>query len=676
MIWGIFAAKAISPISFLDSNPKTGETISSFENIVLQFDLSPVVEALGEGEWGIGYEAFYDSDYWWSSCAYLFKGENEDGEQLAVLTSSLNGTDSQFKIGNEMILSFPGIEVVPGENYTIVIKYLIYATKKGSTGQYAPLDLLDNPIELHYIGAASTSKNLGVSEFQINSTDLVTSVSFNFNYNIAKTNSIDVIEIYENANLVSSSTDIDISENKLVATFNPTPLYNGHTYSLRIPAGMVSIADDTSIINSEQTFAFEGSGYNMFGYDRILPRPGTTSLLEEIQVSFDFPQGYGFVNVSDDTHYPISVYKGEVAETNLLGTVNDDNVTSDSRGLIYHPDFDWEAGETYTFVLEEDVVKAYEIGAMRPIYLQDHKCERIEFVGKTPSIEDIPVVEFTAQTEIPEMEKLENGLRIAINTYEFNDIEYDVYNTSSTRAPLYEVSSNGAERKIGDYFLSARNSKTDGKYLLLQVVSEEVPIDFALDNDKQYRFDIPENFVIANQKLLKKYSGNKAFSYYIKGASATSFDITYQITDGGSMTTTVAKGSTPTFKVVAPQDWKVESVKFNGEEVELVNDEYTTPAIEADATVEVEYAYAEEIQFLDLVSSIEDIDVDGSNYSVGKDGEYVVVNNVAKGDVITVYTVGGMQVANHIANNDIVRIQLPAGIYIIRVNNVTFKIQH
>ncbi len=62
MILGTLVSFAQYSIKYTGSNPVSGSTVDSFENIELEFDLSEVVEGFeGIGEWGVFYTAFYNA---------------------------------------------------------------------------------------------------------------------------------------------------------------------------------------------------------------------------------------------------------------------------------------------------------------------------------------------------------------------------------------------------------------------------------------------------------------------------------------------------------------------------------------------------------------------------------------------------------------------------------------
>lgn len=672
-------------IKYTGIEPTDNSYISTAE-FVLNFDLSEVIEGLGGSpeEWGIccnGDPALINPAK--EKSATLYKGTPTDGEMLEKQTITVRPNNEAFLVGNTYNISFPTIEIEPDQLYTLVITYDMYAGQVGATTwtKSTKYSFMSNPITLTYIGASEVAKVPQIIE-STPSTDVkhknISDFEIKFNYELSLSSNAKVV-LYDGDTYIANASNICLDNNDqsiLTGEFQNISLYNSHNYQLVIKGNSIGIKGSKEMYDTDISLEYEGGAYHMFGYKSVLPRPGMATLLEEIQVNFDFPEGYGFVYVDDTTHYPMSVYKGEATEENLLGTVDEETVTSDSRGLIYHPDFDFEAETSYTFVLEEDAVKAYQIGAARPTYLKDHKCERIELRFNTPAISEIPKVAFLLNEEPIAMEKLDGSLKIGVAPYEFAGMDLKLTKTGDEAVELHEVSANGAVRKIGDYRFSYLTNSGE-QYLSLNTLTSSGPVDIELDADKEYRFAFPANYLKANQKLLAKHSGNEAFDYVIKGASATAFEVTYAISDGATLTATINKGSSAKFKIEAPQNWKVESVRFNGEAIETANGEWTTPAITGNSTVEVEYAYSGNIQFIDLTSSVnEEISLTGTDYTVSSDGEAIMVKNLKGNELVTVYTVSGLMVGQKTAELDSLKIELPSGLYIVSINNTTFKVKH
>lgn len=147
--------------------------------------------------------------------------------------------------------------------------------------------------------------------------------------------------------------------------------------------------------------------------------------------------------------------------------------------------------------------------------------------------------------------------------------------------------------------------------------------------------------------------------------------VSIRMTDGQKVSYMAPNHSYTTFGVAAPENWVVESVEIDGVSLD-VEAGYSVVTDNQDINVEVALAYADEVVFVDSTTGVVAIDAK-VNIAVS-DGK-VVISNVSVGDNIAVYTVGGLRMAGHAAQDTQVEFTLPAGIYIVTVNNSAAKVQ-
>lgn len=799
---------ALSPIQFKGSIPLNESEISSFNDIYIEFDFSEIQEQFGSIEnWGVCYNASYKD---WapetSNTITLYKGDSETGEVLDMIASNYNQKQDNWTPDNKIKVSFPSVEVTPGQVYTIVADVKVYAINKETLDKTTTNNLKDNPIVLTFYGASDVKKVISVISSSLENKDsfeVIDKINIEFSNDI-KLGTSQVANIEENNTSIFSSEELVISSTDkkvLEINFNEKKVYYGHDYEFVIPAGTLMLAEDDEIVNSEIRIPFKGASFYEFGYKRITPSPKNASLIEEIQVTFDFPEGCGFINMEDAgvTGYPMKVYKGEEAnEENYLTTINGE--TTDGGSLLFKPKYDFDAETKYTFVIEEGVVKPWIIGGTRGQTLPDYKCNPVIITYSTPEIAKIDKVVLTPQgSELPELGSLEDGIKIPVEQYVFDETDYAF--TSSGKKfygddifpgyhPLYET---GTEEDIliGYYFFYPRNTSDNGCYLELSTIGQDnLPV---LLEGKEYEFRFPEGAYVAEQNLLKKYSGNDAFNYRFKGTTSPindfglkaniddrlhshadvfsfvteneikagenakmllkdgeenvaeapvyvsreanghrvyadfggkkldagkSYDVvlpegsvyaangivnnpeiksaitampetpaapefisvTLNIDEYASATYRMVKGQESVVNLKAGEDWKLESLSLNGEDVTAdvaENGLYTLPALDEDANLDATYAYAHAIDY-DYetgVGSIEDLP-----YSLSKDGSHVVISGLNGGEQIAIYTMGGMKIASLDtvpADMHEASIALPEGqIYIVMINNTSIKWKH
>ncbi|MDE7343850.1 MAG: hypothetical protein K2N19_07540, partial [Muribaculaceae bacterium] len=147
--------------------------------------------------------------------------------------------------------------------------------------------------------------------------------------------------------------------------------------------------------------------------------------------------------------------------------------------------------------------------------------------------------------------------------------------------------------------------------------------------------------------------------------------VSIQMTDGQKVSYMAPNHNYTTFGVTAPENWVVESVEIDGISFDVMPD-YSVETHNRDINVEVALAYADEVVFVDSTTGVVAIDTK-VNIAVS-DGK-VVISNVSVGDNIAVYTIGGLRMAGHAAQDTQVEFTLPAGTYIVTVNNSAAKVQ-
>lgn len=144
--------------------------------------------------------------------------------------------------------------------------------------------------------------------------------------------------------------------------------------------------------------------------------------------------------------------------------------------------------------------------------------------------------------------------------------------------------------------------------------------------------------------------------------------LTIQHAENGYLKQFVQRGANIKFAFVPAEGWKINTIVYNGYDVtsELNNDnEYTTPAINADAILSVSFESTQSAVSSARVSSAK---VYGSN------GE-IVISDVEKGDVISVYDESGKTIAQTIAIGNEQRIAIQAkGIFIVKTGGKTVKV--
>lgn len=528
---GVLASGA--PLSYKGSTPEDGGSVTSFDDIVLHFDLSDIISEYGDADWGICCNAFYHKRKpTEEKSAALYKGTPEDGTFLARLSEIRDVKHSGFQTGGDFHLNFPNIQIESGQTYTLVISYEMYAGRPSIDTSWltdTKLSFFENPLRITFVGADEVQKVLLANEWSIEdnaSLDAISSVCVKFNYDVALVGT-PTVNLNEGSYTMVSTSNISVDPNdskSLVINFPETKLYNGHNYNIVLPAGAVCVAGESETVNEEVSLSVTGTGYRYFGTGRVSPANGSTNILDEIYIPFKFPKiegsdfSYGFVNVSGAT-YPLKCYKGNIT-LEQAKEQNPDHIIiekdMDNSSLKYGVNFALEARQEYTFIMDEGAVKAYAIGDPRNSYLKDYISEAVELHYTTPTLESLPEL-VLPKSDIEEGASLESieTVTLANAYYVYNDTQYvlavspDVsYKTSGV---LYEVLTDGSEKEI-KRFQASKNGKD----------AIDLQVNEPLYQGKTYRIVIPEGtFIPFQSNFLKQFVGNKEYSITVTGAKST-----------------------------------------------------------------------------------------------------------------------------------------------------------
>ena len=153
-------------------------------------------------------------------------------------------------------------------------------------------------------------------------------------------------------------------------------------------------------------------------------------------------------------------------------------------------------------------------------------------------------------------------------------------------------------------------------------------------------------------------------------------NVDVELVNFASVSFQVLKGKDAVVSLAPAADWKVASLTLNGDDVtaDVTDNAYKIAAIEEDAKLVATYEYAHDVE---IVQSTGVVEVEGRQITVANDADRISISGVAKGDVIKVYSVNGMVLANLEAEQDVVKITCPTGqVYVVMVNDKAIKIQH
>lgn len=526
-IIGCIASSAqTAPLVYTGCTPEDGSNIESFNDIRIGFDLSNVIASLGEGEWGICCNAYHrDSRPEKEMSAVLYEGTPDNGTVLARNSTTVKPNHTDFIVGDYFKISFPDQEIKSGQQYTIVITYDIYAGKSGDSSWdvNTKYSFKDNPLTLTYFGGSQTAKVLKC-EFNSLSQDtkyevLDNEIKLTFNYDVEILSGASAVVVENNLTVsTASNLIVDPADSKSVLiSFPETPLYNGHKYSLNVPAGVIGVAGETDVTNSEISIPFEGASFRSFGIGRVYPANNSTAIIDNINVPFKFPTiegsewSYGFVNVQG-AKYPMRLYKGTEEDGELVATINGE---PNNSSLDFALTCDLEPGAQYTCVIDEGTVKAYAIGDPRQSYLKDYISEKVVLTYTTPALDQLGSMTIGCK-DINDNDAVEHlgAVAFTCSGYEYNGATYGIAyverGADVLPASVYEVTDEG-EKEICRFRFS--------KLALDDLVAQ---INTDLYEGKTYRIVIPaKTFKVDNSNFLGRYVFNEELSVTLTGKKST-----------------------------------------------------------------------------------------------------------------------------------------------------------
>lgn len=169
---GILTSRAVSPLQFIGSIPSDNSEVSSFDEIIFEFDLQEVISEYGgdASEWGISCQGLDHKKTAKCKALILYKGDSESGEIIHKETGNIFYGDDNFEKGsNKLKFSIPGIEVESGQKYTLVFTYVVFAAKEGCEYDYIGQNsFVNSPITINLVGAADAKESLQLDRYYDN----------------------------------------------------------------------------------------------------------------------------------------------------------------------------------------------------------------------------------------------------------------------------------------------------------------------------------------------------------------------------------------------------------------------------------------------------------------------------------------------------------------------------
>lgn len=659
-VW--FTSFCQTPFGISTVDPVPNSKISSIQELTLVFDLTKIKEEYPSvSTWYVGCNAMG------GACTIDLKKGSEIVAQITDEFDLHEGGTYTIRFDNPILLE-------AGVEYTLVIPAHAFSLY---TENYWGGYLVDcSDIDIIYIGESSNQKILVLDSIvpeKDSSVEQLGDICFKFNEDVdIKTDAQAILrsnasgEVMAVANLV-----LNEDGNTIGASFDNVLLYNTHYYTVEIPENTIFLKGETENGYQKISVNYSGASYRYFGYGRILPSNNSeVDYLARITVPVKLEAGAEYIG--RDFKPTIRMYKVEGEERKLISDAVDCGMTEDTKGFYINIfDFALEPSSTYQIEVDKDSFHLWSMETQAP--LRDTSNEALTLTYTTPAeITPLAVQEFgdVTPSATEPMEKLES-FKVMLAPYTFESTFYypiflsplsENYNVVS----VVDVTDN---KEVATFKVDIRWDNENYYWL-----ENTEPLDVTLLRDHSYEVRVPAGMVGCRYEPIRELTANKEFAVTYSGAYSPYCQFTYSAEGLSDMTTSIAKGSTVTVEVTPAENFKVESVSFNGEDATLSGDSFTTPVLDTDeARLEVTFAYDGTVVF-DFTNGVES--VDGCPYKVWNDTDHIVIENVKAGADIKVYSVAGVEIAATTAGDDIVKISVLPGVYVIVIDNVALKIRH
>lgn len=665
-----FAADPATPISIKSTMPNNGEYLSHISTIRLDFDITDVLDLypnIPESDFGLMNS---------SKTINVYKGLDSTGEIVgSTKIAGVVNTSAAFSPGKLYTeINFDtDIYLESDQVYCIVIPSKTYSVATTTTKYTNTVNL--DPINIIVYGSCnSVTELLLIGSNPVNEANIEVLTEYELEFNTNVFVSDDAYMTLREGEEIIATTPISVSsvsQNRIIADFGNEVLYNTHVYTITVPINTIFSENDANISYKEIVLTLHGTALRYFNYGRISPSNNSeVDYLSRITVPIKLESGIEYIG--RDFNPTVRMYKVEGDERTLMTDAIDCVMTEAANGFYINVfDFALEGSSTYQIEVEKDSFHLWSTETQHPLY--DTSNEALTLTYTTPAeITPLAVQDFGAvtPTATEPVEKLES-FKVMLAPYEFeNTFYYPMF--LSLSAENYNVVSvvDAADNTEVATFKVDIKWDTDNNYWLENID----PLDVTLLEGHRYEVRVPAGMVCCRYEPIRELTANKAFAVTYNGGYSPNCEFTYSVNGLSDMTVSVSKGSTVTVNVTPADNFKAESVTFNGEDVELSDDSFTTPALDSDeALLEVTFAYDGTVLF-DFSTGVDDIA--DCPFKVWNDEDHIVIENVTVGADIKVYSVAGVLIADTTATDEVVNISVLPGVYVVVIDGVGLKVKH
>lgn len=633
------ALSAATPtIAFVGSTPQSGDIISSFDNITLHFDFADVYAGLkadATHDWGVMIDGYDDWDF---GTAKLYEGNPADNILLATtLDVTVNASSANYKLGTDFTFGFSGVEVSAGKMYTIVIDKFFFPALNGnvlySNGTNVKANIVvygpqNSGLTASSVVPAGGERLANLRDFHLT-----------FDQSVTVTDSAEA-KIMDGESVYAAATDIavdPVDDKSVIVKFDSKPLYIDHEYKLVISDGAIVGADGTANVSTE--IKYYGATYDYTPVAAVAPAAGSVvPEAEEITLDFD-----DFVSVAEDAVATIAENNSEVTKSALVYSLG-------KQVKVKFGNVPLCKGHNYVMTVPAGIITAATTGLPNREIKVNYAGGSLDYIQifKSATPADGTVTDSIGGV------KLESRFQSELTAYYFEP-----------KKPI-----TGKWYKGDEFVKDLTFSLPAGGYTISARIAE------ALEPNAVYRLVIPQGAIVIRDRNASKISdkvGNAEFSVSYVGAEEPVY-LTTNVA-GAEIKQPVKKGEIVTLTITPEEDWVVDKVTFFGTEIDpAAENVYTLPKVMASAPVVVTYRYNREIIF-DADVTVGIAQMPGSNLTFSKNGGALLLQGLASGDAVAVYTAGGRLVGKYTAEKSTLGVNVSEGnVYIVIVNGKAVKV--
>lgn len=199
-------------------------------------------------------------------------------------------------------------------------------------------------------------------------------------------------------------------------------------------------------------------------------------------------------------------------------------------------------------------------------------------------------------------------------------------------------------------------------------------LDKAITEPGAYTFIAPHASFSIGTEFSSKFNRYQESAYTVVKLPVAKVNV--ELVNFAAASFDVVEGKSATVALKPAADWKLASLTLDGKDVTaaVVDNAYTIASVEKDVNLVATYEFAHDVA---MIESSGIVDVAGKEVKVYNQAENIVVEGVAAGDTVKIYTVNGMMVGSMTATQDIVTVTCPVNqVYVVVINDSAVKIKH